>query len=295
MRTAFRAAVLAGFAFLLWALWPNSFGQNAPAGDWPYYGGDAGGSRYSPLSGINRANVHQLKVAWTYHTGDISDGSQHSRKSAFETTPIMVDGTLYFSTAFNRVVALDPATGRQRWTYDPKIDLNRGYSEGLMNRGVSTWADPRPGGLYKRRIYIGTIDARLICVDAVSGKPCADFGAGGQIDLAKGIPNITRPGEYEETSPPAIIDGLVIVGSAVADNDRVASPSGSRPAAATAAGSETPPATRLRTAVSRAMTLPASVCVPRWDSVQHAALGTMIQSNGTTLKGFFQGVLDVEP
>lgn len=190
---------------------------SAQSTDWPYYGGDAGGSRFSPLTQINTNNVQKLKVAWIYHTGDISDGAQHPHKSAFEATPILVDGTLYVSTAFNRVIALDPETGTERWSYDPKIDLNRDYSEGLMNRGVS---------YYKRRVFIATIDARLICLDAATGKPCRDFGSAGQIDLRKGIKNIIREGEYEETSPPAIIDDLVVVGSAVADNDRVESPNG---------------------------------------------------------------------
>jgi quinoprotein glucose dehydrogenase len=218
-------------------LWIACYGQTAPSPkpsaskapqseEWPYYGGDPGGSRFSPLAQINTANVRQLKTAWVYHTGDISDGSTHPRKSAFEATPIMVDGTLYVSTAFNRVVALDPQTGAVRWTYDPKIDLNAPYSEGLMNRGVSSWADGKPGSRYRRRIYIATIDARLICLDAALGKPCADFGSAGQIDLREGIQNIIRKGEYEETSPPAVIDGLVIAGSSVADNDRVTSPSG---------------------------------------------------------------------
>ena len=220
------------------ALWTACFGQSSSlskksaasdAGQvaaWPYYGGDPGGSRYSPLTQINRSNVQELKVAWVYHTGDVSDGTKHPRKSAFETTPIMVDGTLYFSTAFNRVLALDPETGAERWSYDPKIDLDGRYSEGLINRGVSSWADGRPGSLYKRRIFIATIDARLICLDAASGKPCTDFGAAGEVNLKQGIQNIIREGEYEETSPPAIIDDLVIVGSSIADNDRVESPTG---------------------------------------------------------------------
>jgi len=201
--------------------------QNRPEiGDWTYYGGDPGGSRYSPLTLINKLNIGNLKVAWTYHTHDISDGSKYARKSEFEATPIMVDGTLYFSTAFNRVIALDPETGIERWTYDPKIDLNGRYSEGLMNRGVSSWTDSRPSARYKRRIFIATIDARLICLDAAAGKPCEDFGTGGEVQLSQGIKNITRAGEYEETSPPAIIDDVVVVGSSIADNDRVDVPSG---------------------------------------------------------------------
>jgi quinoprotein glucose dehydrogenase len=104
---------------------PSKRAWKAPEiAEWPSYSGDPGGSRFSPLTQINTGNVGQLKVAWIYHTGDISDGSAHPRESAFETTPIMVDGTLYFSTAFNRIIALDPETGAERWTYDPKIDLD---------------------------------------------------------------------------------------------------------------------------------------------------------------------------
>jgi len=198
----------------------------AHVAEWPFYGGDAGGSRFSPLSQINRQTVGQLRIAWIYHSGDVSDGTRHRRKSTFETTPILVDGTLFFSTAFNRVIALDPETGTERWSYDPKIDLDRPYSEGLTNRGVASWADGTSAGQHARRIFIATIDARLICLSAATGAPCADFGTAGQIDLSRGIKNITREGEYEETSPPAIIDDLVIVGSSVADNDRVDAPSG---------------------------------------------------------------------
>ncbi|MGA8595694.1 MAG: pyrroloquinoline quinone-dependent dehydrogenase [Bryobacteraceae bacterium] len=205
----------------------NANGANgAQVADWRYYGGDAGGSRFSPLTQINKENVHKLKVAWIYHTGDVSDGSKYPRKSAFETTPILVDHTLYFSTAFNRVIALDPETGTERWAYDPKIDLNTEYSEGLTNRGVASWADSEAGSVHKRRIFIATIDARLICLDAATGKPCVGFGTAGAIDLRQGIKNIIRKGEYEETSPPAVIDDLVVVGSSVADNDRVESPNG---------------------------------------------------------------------
>ncbi len=87
-----------------------------PDGDWPAYGRDAGGSRYSPLAGINRSNVKKLKVAWTYRTGDVSDGSHTASKSTFEATPILVDGTLYLSTSFNRVIALNPETGTEKWS-----------------------------------------------------------------------------------------------------------------------------------------------------------------------------------
>ena len=122
------------------------FASSAPdestAADWPFYGGDAGGNRYSPLAQIDRSNVARLEIAWEYHTGDMSDGSDGRRKSAFETTPIVAHGTMYFTTPFNRVIALDPESGKEKWAFDPKIDLRGPYSEGLINRGVALWSDP---------------------------------------------------------------------------------------------------------------------------------------------------------
>ena len=216
-------------AIAFWALGRVSvLAQSSARVDWPTYGNDPGGMRYSPIDDINRGNVAKLRVAWVYHTGDVSDGSKYPRKSEFESTPIFVDGTLYVTTAFNRVIALDPTNGKERWIFDPKINLAAKYSEGLMNRGVSTWLDTdrKASAACRRRIFVATIDARLISLDAASGKPCTDFGNAGEIDLKIGIGNITRIGEYEETSPPAIVDDLVVVGSSIADNDRVDSPSG---------------------------------------------------------------------
>jgi quinoprotein glucose dehydrogenase len=225
-----RAVALASLLLVAAVGVPLSAAEPADGGiaDWPYYGGDAGGSRYSPLTQINKSNVAELKVAWEYHTGDVSDGSDNRRKSEFEATPIVADGTMYLSTPFNRVVALDPETGRKKWSFDPKIDLHAPYSEGLVNRGVTLWIDPSraESEACRRRIFLATIDARLFALDAASGQPCADFGPGGHIDLTRGIANIRRRGEYEETAAPAIAGDLVIVGSSIADNDRVDSPSG---------------------------------------------------------------------
>lgn len=198
---------------------------------WSAYGGDAGGSRYSSLSQINRDNVERLELAWTYRTGDVSDGTRYRRKSKFEATPIMLNGVLYFSTPFNRVIALDPATGSELWTYDTKIDRNGNYSEGLVSRGVAAWEDgERPDATCGRRIYLGTLDARLIALDAATGKPCSDFGDAGQIDLTVGIGDMidgeVETGEYEITSPPAVIGDLVVTGSAMGDNRRVATERG---------------------------------------------------------------------
>src|SRR5438477_9398631 len=162
-----------------------ALGQVSGDTEWPNYGNDPGGMRYSPLSQINRENVSKLKIAWTFHTGDVSDGSQDKRRSGFETTPILVDGTLFFTTPFNRVIALDPQTGKQRWAYDPKIDLTLDYGDGLVNRGVATWLDPMraSGQGCRRRIYEATLDAQLLSLDAATGKPCVDFGEHGLVSL----------------------------------------------------------------------------------------------------------------
>ena len=181
--------------------------------DWPAYGRDPGGSRYSPLTQINRDDVKNLKVAWTYRTGAADVKGRSAHNAAFEATPIFVDGTLYLSTPFNRVIALDPLKGTERWSFDPKVDLTTGYSE-VSSRGVSSWADRRSG---KRRIYVATIDARLIALDATTGEPCKDFARDGQIDLTRDVRLVDR-GDYQVTSPPAVIGDLIIVGSSIGDN-----------------------------------------------------------------------------
>jgi quinoprotein glucose dehydrogenase len=194
--------------------------------DWPAYGHDAAGTRYSPLAQIDCKNVSRLKVAWIFHTGDISAGSPHQRRSGFESTPLFVDGTLFVTTGFSRVIALDPATGVQRWAFDPKMDLTLPYGDGLINRGVATWLDSQRASdrpCY-RRIFEATDDARLVALDAATGRPCEDFGKAGIVILR----NVERyaPGVYHMTSPPAVIDDLVVVGSAINDNDSVDMPSG---------------------------------------------------------------------
>lgn len=204
----------------------RAFSQALPDSGWPTYGHDPGGMRYSPLAKINRDNVSKLKVAWVFHTGDVQDSPDGGKRSGFETTPILVDGTLYITTGFNRVVALDPATGRQKWSYDPKIARNLEYGDGFVNRGATAWLDTwRPTGKACRtRIFEATQDARLIALDAANGKPCADFGKSGEISL-RDVSGYS-PGRYHMTSPPAVIDDVVIVGSAINDNERVDMPAG---------------------------------------------------------------------
>ena len=214
-------------AFLLGCGGKPNVESRGPVADWPAYGNDPGGSRYSPLTQINKDNVSQLKVAWIYRTGDVSEGKTTARKTSFEATPIQVDGLLYIVTPFNRVIALDPETGQQRWSYDPKIDLWIPYGDDLICRGVSTWADPdsKGPGNCRRRIFLATNDARLIALDAATGLPCVEFGHNGQVDIGRDV-GFSYPGEYHMTSPPAVIGDLVVVGSAISDNQRIDAPRG---------------------------------------------------------------------
>ncbi len=220
-------------AFVFVVVCPALFAQSTTKtssldSSWPNYGNDPGGMRYSPLSQVNNENVTKLQVAWTFHTGDISDGKGERRRSGFESTPIMVDGTLYVTTPFNRVIALDPETGKQRWAFDPKIDQMWQSGDGLINRGVAIWRDKdekvRSGAPCRRRIFEATIDARLLAIDAATGKACADFGNNGEVSL-RNVPSF-RAGWYHMTSRPAIVDDVVIVGSAIDDNARDDMPNG---------------------------------------------------------------------
>jgi quinoprotein glucose dehydrogenase len=207
---------------------PGPIDYAGPTADWLEYGGSAGGERYSPLTQITPENVEHLEVSWTYHTGDVSDGRGEVRSTtAFEATPILVEGTLFLCSPFNRVIALDPETGAERWSYDPKVDLSGGYANQLICRGVSSWLDSeRDTGVCRRRIYTATNDARLVALDSETGTPCEDFGMNGEVDLNPGVGDQLWRGEYQITSPPAVAGDLVIVGSAVADNVRIDAPSG---------------------------------------------------------------------
>jgi quinoprotein glucose dehydrogenase len=196
--------------------------QSAPDAGWPNYGNDAGGRRYSTAAQINRENVTQLKVAWTYRTGatDRLD-TELNHKAAFEATPILADGKLFLSTPYDHVIALDPVSGKKIWEFDPKLDLTHGYSE-VTSRGVSSWRDAtaKMGAACSLRIFIGTLDARLIALDGRTGVPCADFGAQGQVDLTRDV-ELRDVGDYQVTSATSIAGDLVVVGSSIGDNRAV--------------------------------------------------------------------------
>jgi quinoprotein glucose dehydrogenase len=202
--------------------------MTGPVAGWAHYGRDAGGTRYSPVEQITRENVKHLEVAWTYNTGDVSDGrGEIPSTTAFEATPILVEGTLVLPTPFNRIIALDPESGEERWTYDPEIDLSGRYANQLTSRGVEYWEDSTTTeGPCRGRIFAATNDARLIALDVASGDPCEDFGDSGQVDLNQGPGEQQWLGEYQVTSPPVVSGDLVVVGSAVGDNARVDAPSG---------------------------------------------------------------------
>jgi quinoprotein glucose dehydrogenase len=199
---------------------------------WPNYGGDPGGTRYSKLAQITPRNVASLVKAWEYHTGDMSDSSGAVSATYFQATPILFEDLLYFCTPFNGIVALDPATGHERWSYDPKVDRRKDAASretdggALRCRGVAAWRDAQvpAGAVCARRIFEGGIDGRLIAVDAGTGKLYTDFGAQGTIDINKlrnfGVEQVNF------SSPPAVFEDKVIVGSSIGDNVQANMPHG---------------------------------------------------------------------
>ena len=188
--------------------------------DWPIYAGDAGGQRFSPLDQIERSNVSRLEVAWQIRTGDLDAEPGPPAHMAFQATPILVDGLLVLPTPLGRVLALDPATGAERWRFDATVKGHE-YSE-YTSRGVAHWVDAAApaGAPCARRIFAATVESRLFALDAATGKPCSDFGTGGEVSLKEGIGE-DRPWGYTISSPPTLAGDLVIVGSAIGDNGRV--------------------------------------------------------------------------
>ena len=195
--------------------------QSTPDTGWANYGNDPGGTRYSPAKQIDRGNVAQLQVAWTYRTGALPYDEELDKKAAFEATPILIDGKLFLSTPYDHVIALNPVSGAKLWEFDPRLEHPYGFSE-VTSRGVSAWHDgsAKTGKTCALRIFIGTLDARLIALDGLTGKRCADFGTEGEVDLTNEV-KMRDPGDYQVTSAPAIYEDLVITGSSEGDNRAV--------------------------------------------------------------------------
>ena len=198
------------------------------ASAWEYWGDDAGGTRFSPLSQITPGNVTRLIEAWRFHTGDlIARPPALMRRSKFEATPLLVEDSLIFCTPFNEVVALNPATGRARWRYDPGIPADFRPGNRWVCRGVTHWRDPQAAAnaVCASRIVMGTNDARVIALDAKTGAPCAGFGEQGEVKLDPGMA-LDYAGEFQVTSPPIVARDTIVVGSSFADNRRVDAPRG---------------------------------------------------------------------
>jgi quinoprotein glucose dehydrogenase len=199
---------------------------NATSG-WPAYGGDAGGSRYSAAAEITRETVGKLQVAWQYRTRAFEDPKRDIEDTAFENTPILVDDKLILCSPFNDVIAIDPGTGEEKWRHDPGVAPDRDPGNQNICRGVSQWVDASaaPDAACRITIFMGTIDARVIALDAATGQRCPAFGSGGEVSLAPKM-DLVWPGEFQITSAPAIVGDVVVVGSAISDNNRVEAPHG---------------------------------------------------------------------
>ncbi len=190
--------------------------------DWVAYGGTGAGNHYSTLDQITPQNVNQLQIAWEFHTGDVRRADDPA-ETTYEVTPLKLGDTLYLCTPHDLVFALDAETGHEKWRFDPKIRQPPVQTtQHLTCRGVSYFdAGDTPSTMPAldcvKRIFLPTVDARLIALDAESGKVCKSFGIDGSVDLWQNMPNVD-PGSYYSTSPPVVTKQLVIVGGAVNDN-----------------------------------------------------------------------------
>ena len=185
--------------------------------DWPVYGGDPGATKYSPLAEINRGNVGRLTIAWRWKVGERpipkTDSTKPARPGNFQATPLMVGDTLFFSTPYNRVVAMDANTGRPYWIYDPRAYAfgQPSNGTGFVHRGVATWTNGR-----ERRVFMNS-RWRLIALDARTGMPIRTFGDSGVVDLTSQLGRPVNKLHYTNTSPPVVWGNLIIVGNGVGD------------------------------------------------------------------------------
>jgi len=217
-RSWLRAATAGTLAVAGLASAPSPDGGGAT--EWRQWGGSPGGVRFSPLRQIDRGNVARLEPAWTYRTGELMLGLAHSAsRASFNTTPLVVRGRLYLSTPSSRVIALEPETGKELWRFDPQD--RKPVREFNAHRGVAYWeagGSSNEAGACARRILSGTVDARLLALDAITGKPCADFGRGGAVDLREELhgrwPQDPSWGTLRITAPPVVFRDLVITGVA---------------------------------------------------------------------------------
>nr|WP_245941373.1 pyrroloquinoline quinone-dependent dehydrogenase [Cereibacter changlensis] len=193
--------------------------------DWPAYGGSTEARRFSPLDQINTTNIGNLERVWTFNTGDLPTEAAEGQYSP-ENTPLKVGDDLFVCTPMGMIIAVDAATGLEEWRFDPEVSEDA-IPYGATCRGVAYFETPGAAAdeLCANRILWGTLDARLIAVDAALGQPCADFGENGEVDLERGLGD-TVPGWYAITSPPTIVRGVAVMGAQVKDGQAEDSPSG---------------------------------------------------------------------
>jgi quinoprotein glucose dehydrogenase len=205
--------VLATAALVVVAFGGSSTAQR-PAVGWPVYGGDQGATHYSALDDINRRTVASLQPAWTWKPGEKALPEFGTLPGTFQNTPLMIDDVLYVSTPYNRVVALDARTGKERWRYDPEPfkDGQPPNGTGFVHRGVVAWRDDAG----RLRIFINS-RYRLICLDAATGAVVPTFGENGIVNLTTGLSWAINPRHYTNTSPPVVFRNLVILGNGVGD------------------------------------------------------------------------------
>lgn len=194
---------------------------------WEQWGATSGGTRFTSAAQITPTNAQHLGLAWSYSTGELGRRPEAMlANSTNEATPILASGSLVTCTPFSRVIALDPATGREKWVFDPQVDPRYRLPDQYICRGVSQWRDPTlpSGAVCAIRIILAMVDMRLIVLDAATGRPCATFGAGGTVRVDPGP--LHHPGEVKLAAPAAIVNDLIVVGSMVLDNVRANAPRG---------------------------------------------------------------------
>lgn len=204
--------------------------SNIPDADWPAYARDQQGTRFSPLKQINHQNVKELQVAWQFQTGDMKTPNDPGEITD-EVTPIKIRDTLYLCSPHQILFALDAATGKQKWKFDPGMKVNPTFQH-VTCRGVSYHEVPAAAdaantqpALCSRRIYLPVNDGRLFALDAETGERCPAFGVNGELDLQHKQP-VTTAGQYEPTSPPVITNTTIVMAGAVTDNYSTREPSG---------------------------------------------------------------------
>ncbi len=216
---AITLCALASAGLLVTTTAPALGQQGADLGQWRHYGGDLGSTKYAPLDQINKDNAAKLEIAWTWESPDIpiQDGNRRLFSFAHEYTPLAIDGTLYTSTSLAQVAAIDGATGKTIWVFNPKAyEAGRPTNLGFVHRGIAYWTDGK-----QERLFLAAHDGYLYAIDAKTGKGISEFGEDGRVNLAKAIPLADAPRNYTVTSPPVVCRDVVVVGSSISDGPQM--------------------------------------------------------------------------